>query len=210
MENQSSIANKRLEKAEIKRRSYSHENPCCENLVSCKGCQKEGDATLLGGLCTKCARGLHKAQEFASSNQGFASLGPNCRSVTYTCARGHSWGVSFAKAAKSWCAQCRKIVREAKKQRLREIKEKVENENKTKQRDLFQEAIELCKQGLGAGIKKVDNFDQIFDSVIQEASVKAAEYAERASKAIPASDVLVVYKVLLLDPHLMDSLLIDQ
>ena len=79
-----------------------------------------------------------------------------------------------------------------------------------KQRGLFEEAIERCKQGLGAGITKVDNFDQLFDGVLQEAEAKATEYAQSTSEAVPANDVLVVYKVLLLDPHLMDSLLIDQ
>lgn len=86
----------------------------------------------------------------------------------------------------------------------------MENKNKAKQRDLFEEAIESCKQGLGAGSKKIDNFDSIFESVLQEASVKAAEYAQSSSQAVKASDVLVVYKVLLLDPCLMESLLIDQ
>jgi len=42
-------------------------------------------------------------------------MSSKCRSIAYSCTRGHSWVVSLSKATKSWCTHCWKEDRETKR-----------------------------------------------------------------------------------------------
>jgi hypothetical protein len=122
-----------------KLRSYSHEIPDINHLV-CLGCAKDMTLNSKEDICARCSKGLQKAREFASSFNGLAFIGPKCKTISFSCSRGHSWIASLAKATKSWCSVCRKEDREQKRRDLEDLSAKIETENIEKQQALFDEA----------------------------------------------------------------------
>lgn len=200
---------KRLIKAEIKQRSYSHEDPDC-SLLGCKSCQKEC-SDLSDGLCPRCTKGLQKAESFACSWNGHATLGFECRSIVYTCHRGHKWTASFQKATRSWCVECRKYVKEQKRQQLQKEYEQEQQRSKNLQSELFLQAREKLRQLEEAS--RIKDLELLFEAKKHEAIGKATLYAQEqqneGSETIAFNDALPVYNILLFDSSSLDEVSID-
>lgn len=202
--------NKRQMKEEtLKKRSMSYDlngNQCV-----C-GCCGKKDISVLpvqtpnafnkSYLCAKCSSALKKKQDYAAANDGTAKISekaPNL--VEFTCEKGHSWTVNIHRVYKSWCATCRKLLREEKRRNFKQQSSKVDKENADKQEKLFSEAKShsIVDSQTEAPLF-LGNFDDLFTPILPLAKAKADSFVNQSSPSpCTYEHALCVYKVLELD-----------
>lgn len=159
--------------------------------------------------CLVCKSVINNIRRFAEDRSGRLLSQVLTAEILLACEHGHQWTVSYKKATKSWCRDCKSKRKQLLKDMLEQETAQKNEERKQRQEKLLKEAKERMQLGeqmqREEQKKDQENLKIIMEEISRIASKYAREYCQKDASC-DFAQILLLYQTLILPEKNLMSL----